>query len=596
TMTVRLRSPYGAVIGDGVATGTIIDDDRTRPAANLSIADVSLIEGNSDTKVMTFTATLSEAAAVPVTFNATTEDGAAGSSWSSPDFVALDNLPLVIPAGQLSVTFGVTINGDMTNEDNESFGVRFSAVTGATLDDPLVSGIILNDDLPMLRINDASISEGNDGTKVMTFTVTLADGLYGNIYFNATTQSGTATVGSDFVGFGATTYRLGPGEIARTISVTINGDTTAEANETFYVNLSAVTGALLADGQGVGTIVNDDVPTLRIGDASISEGNNGTKVMTFAATLSQAINTPVTFNARTQAGTAIAGNDFAGFGLTAFSIPAGQLSRTVQVTLYGDTTVEADETVLVYLSSAAGATLVDGQGVGTILNDDVVGLRIADASISEGNSGTKVMTFVVLLSQSVATPVTFNAATQSGTATSGSDFAGFAPTAFSIPAGQLFATIDVVVNGDTMLEADETVRVNLSAATGAPLLDGQGVGTIINDDLPGLRINDAGISEGNSGTKVMTFTVTLALAQALASPVTFNARTQGGTATSGSDFVGFDLTAFSIPAGQLSRTIDVTVNGDATIEVNETVLVNLSSVAGATLLDGQGVGTITNDD
>ncbi|PTS73933.1 hypothetical protein DBR17_17580, partial [Sphingomonas sp. HMWF008] len=68
-------------------------------------------------------------------------------------------------------------------------------------------------------------------------------------------------------------------------------------------------------------------------------------------------------------------------------------------------------------------------------------------------------------------------------------------------------TFSVVVNGDAAIEANETVAVNLSNATGATILDGQGVGTIVNDDY-GLSISDATVTEGDSGTVVLTYTVT----------------------------------------------------------------------------------------
>jgi hypothetical protein len=93
---------------------------------------------------------------------------------------------------------------------------------------------------------------------------------------------------------------------------------------------------------------------------------------------------------------------------------------------------------------------------------------------------------------------------------------------------------------------------------------------------------------------VLSFTASLN--QALANAVTFNASSQGNTAASGIDFAGLPLTAFSIPAGQLNATVNVTIKGDTAVEANETFFVWLSSVSGTTLLDGQGVGTISNDD
>jgi hypothetical protein len=230
----------------------------------------------------------------------------------------------------------------------------------------------------------------------------------------------------------------------------------------------------------------------------------------------------------------------------------------------------------------------------TICSDELPGLRIADATVTEGNSGTKLLTFNVTLTSAAATAVTFNASTQSNTAAASVDFASLPLTAFSIPAGQLAKAVTVTINGDTTVENDETFFVWLSAVTGATLADGQGIGTVANDDGPGLRIANASISEGNSGTKLLSFTVTLT--QAATYPVIFKASTQSNTAAVNSDFVGFGATAFDIPAGQVSRQVSVTINGDTAVEANETFFVNVWGVSGAVLQAGQGVGTITNDD
>jgi hypothetical protein len=135
--------------------------------------------------------------------------------------------------------------------------------------------------------------------------------------------------------------------------------------------------------------------------------------------------------------------------------------------------------------------------------------------------------------------------------------------------------------------------------TGATLADGQGQGTIQNDDtapVPTLSINDATANEGNTGTTTFTFTVSLS-SPAPAGGVTFNIATQDNTATvADNDYVARSLTAQTIAAGQQTYTFDVTVNGDTTFEANETFFVNVTSVTGATIADGQGTGTITNDD
>ena len=109
-----------------------------------------------------------------------------------------------------------------------------------------------------------------------------------------------------------------------------------------------------------------------------------------------------------------------------------------------------------------------------------------------------------------------------------------------------------------------------------------------------IAINDASVSEGAGGTTTLTFTVTRS--GDTSGAVTFDIATADGSATSGSDYVAKSLTAQTIPAGATTYTFTVTVNGDTTAEPNETVLVNLTNVVGATVSDGQGSGTILNDD
>jgi hypothetical protein len=154
----------------------------------------------------------------------------------------------------------------------------------------------------------------------------------------------------------------------------------------------------------------------------------------------------------------------------------------------------------------------------------------------------------------------------------------------------------VPVSGDATVEPNETFTVTLGAnPLGATLYDRQGIATIYNDDGPTLSVNDVTIGEGNAGTKVATFTVTLS--QVAAAPVTYNIATSNVTATAGSDYVAKSLVGESIPAGQLSKTFTVTINGDTAVEPNETFRVTLSNISGnATLFKFTGTGTITNDD
>src|SRR5262249_52558470 len=168
--------------------------------------------------------------------------------------------------------------------------------------------------------------------------------------------------------------------------------------------------------------------------------------------------------------------------------------------------------------------------------------------------------------------------------------------------GETSKTVTVNVNADTLDEPDETFFVNLSNAVNAAILDNQGQGTIIDNDVPpALSINDVAQNEGNSGVTDFAFTVHLS-SPALIGGVTFDIATVDGTAedhdpiSEDDDYVAQKLTSVTIPAGSQDYSFNLPVNGALKSEANETFLVNVTNVTGATVGDGQAVGVIQNDD
>ena len=150
-------------------------------------------------------------------------------------------------------------------------------------------------------------------------------------------------------------------------------------------------------------------------------------------------------------------------------------------------------------------------------------------------------------------------------------------------------------DGDDIYEV--TVRATDAAAL-ANAADQQIEVTVtdVNENVPTLSIDDPTVTEGDNGAVTLTFTVSLS-SPALAGGVTFDIATANGTATvANNDYVAQSLTAQTIPEDALLYTFDVTINGDTSTEPNETVLVNVTNVTDATVADGQGSGTITNDD
>ena len=219
-----------------------------------------------------------------------------------------------------------------------------------------------------LRINDAARAEGQTGTSPLTFTLTLSPKSAGPVTVRYATANGTAQAGTDYVAAsGQVTFT--PGQTSKTLPVAVKGDLAREGNEVLFVNLTQATGANLADAQGQGLILNDDGPVLAIGDVTLAEGQSGTRTANFRVTLTPASTGAVTVKYATANGTAQAGSDYVAQS-GSLSFAAGQGVRTVSVVVRGDRVKEGNETFFVNLSGAAGATVFDGRGVGTIGEDD----------------------------------------------------------------------------------------------------------------------------------------------------------------------------------------------------------------------------------
>jgi hypothetical protein len=227
---------------------------------------------------------------------------------------------------------------------------------------------------PRLSISDVSLAEGNTGIRTWAFTVALSTPApVGGITVHWSTADGTATAAGNDYTPAAGTVDFAPGESSQTINVDVIGDTLFEPNENFFVNLTNPLGATILDGQGVGTIQNDDAapnPLVSILDASVKEGNNRTRPLAFPLNLSAPSSVDVYIGWGTANGTAIAGMDYIAASGIAL-IPAGSTRATITIEIIGDKVPETDEYFFVNLTSEfTFAGIYDSQARGTILNDD----------------------------------------------------------------------------------------------------------------------------------------------------------------------------------------------------------------------------------
>jgi hypothetical protein len=246
-------------------------------AGSVTIDNVSMAEGNNGTVLETFTVTrIGGNAAFDVNF--ATADGTATAA--DKDYNAQSGT-LHFAQGVVSQTISVVVNGDTKVEGNETYDVNLSGATnGATISHAQGVGTIVNDDVAVptpvagsVTINNVSMTEGNNGTVLETFTVTRSGG-DAAFDVNFATADGTATAADKDYDSQSGTLHFAQGAVSQTISVVVHGDTKVEGNETYDVDLSGATnGATISHAEGVGTIVNDDTAAATVTSHVVNDFN-----------------------------------------------------------------------------------------------------------------------------------------------------------------------------------------------------------------------------------------------------------------------------------------------------------------------------------
>jgi hypothetical protein len=592
--SVETPTPYNIAKAQG--TATILDNDT--PTLSIASAGPVLENGGTGAK---FTVTLSAASDVPISFDYRTLDGTATAANS--DYVARALTTLIFAPNETSKEITIGINGDATDELNETFQLQISNAkvvggAGLTITKAVETATILNDDRAV-TIGNATLTEGNSGSAAINFTVTLSAASTHAVTVNYATREATsgtfhATAGSDYTPKTGT-ITIAAGQTSGTISIPILGDTTDEEDQTFEVLLTSVTNALGTDLFATGTILDDDAaPTVQIAPTvSVTEGNTTDTNATFTVTLSKASEKAVTVNYATAAGTATSGTDFTAVPAGVLTIPAGSLFATFNVAVKGDGLDEPNETFTATLSSATNATLgTQKVSIATIVDNDVLpSLSIGDVSGAE-NGGP--LTFTVTLSAAYGEAVTVNYSTVDSTALAGSDFTLTSGTLTFLPGGSLTQTIVVPITADTANETDERFLVRLTQPVNATLSDGEAAGLIQNDETS-FSVQDVTVSEEGPNGGAQTATVTVTRTGTGVASVQFT--TVDGTAKSGT---GKDFTALSgtlnFGANETSKTIVIPIGSDTAYENSEQFTVVLSNEVNGVLADATGMVTITDTD
>lgn len=449
--------------------------------------------GSDDLNGVTLTLDSTAATALP------DETQISSGTYQPTDFETGDVFATPVPSGPYSANLG------LFNNTNPNGTWQLYVIDDASGDfGAIANGWQLNiltnaPTLPTitLAVSPTSVTEDGTANLLYTFTCTGATTSALTVNFGV---SGTATLGTDYIQTGAATYTSTTGSVAfaagastATVTVDLTPDTSIEASETVTLTLSANANYTIGTtGAVTGTITNDDIaplPTLSINDVSITEGNSGTSNATFTVTLSAASNSNVTVNYGTANGTATSGSDFTNRSGTLTFTP-GQLTKTFTVPVIGDTTVEPNETFLVNLTTPTNATIFDGQGVGTIIDNDSViptfQFSLPSYTSTEGGSTT---TVTITRVGTLTNPSTVQFSIANGTAVATQDFNNTLTTV-NFSAGQSSRTVSIIPINDTIVENSEFAFLRLANPTN---------GTLGSQDIALWNIVDNDVSNATHG-------------------------------------------------------------------------------------------------
>jgi photosystem II stability/assembly factor-like uncharacterized protein len=397
-----------------------------------------------------------------------------GTALSGSDFQAAAGT-LTFAPGTTAQTVNVLVNGDIFDEADETFRLLLSNPTNALVLVNNVLTIVDDDEPPAVSIGDVSVSEGNSGTQNAVFNVTLSAPSGKFLRVQYTTANGTATAGTDFTPAQNFSFiEFSPGQTTKPLTVQVIGDTTVEADETFFVNLSNPFNATIIDAQGTGTIRDDDgTPVLfTIGGRVRDESGNGVGDVTITLGGSRA--------AAMQ--TAADGQFFlrdlpAGGNYVVTPSKAGHVFEPAQLRFDA---LSADTTAADFISLSAPATLRFSAANFTS-GEDAGRARLSVTR--EGNTNGTLTVEFSTTDDPAAVPCDPTIKRPDGTpypqgvAYARCDYATTIDTLTFAP-GESTKEIHVSLVDDAHVEGDERLQLRLRNATGATLVEGQSSATL----------------------------------------------------------------------------------------------------------------------
>ncbi len=340
------------------------------PAAVLSIAGTTIVEGNAGVTQAVLTVTRT-GGAVPVSVAFATADDNTTGDKATPgaDYTAVSGT-LSFEATETSKQIAVDVLGDTQDEPNESFAVILSAPTnGAVISTATATVAITDDDEapPAPRVDAISVSK-RECLCIVTVPIRLSTPVTTPVSVRWRTVGGTARDGRDFVGTNGAA-QIPAGSVETSARVLLLEDLLHEGDEAFRVEIVSVTGGVVVGDPAIVTVVDDDPrPRVSVRSATVREADRNVAIV-LVMTMSGFSATPVTVQWSTQDGSALAGSDYVARSASVTFAP-GELVKLVTVTIAGDRIAEPTEDFGIATTVTAGPADPGPVAFVTIRDDD----------------------------------------------------------------------------------------------------------------------------------------------------------------------------------------------------------------------------------
>ncbi len=568
---VTLSTTHALVDASATAVGTIRDND----AANISVADLSVTEGETASFELVLSNNVANGVVVDYLLEAIT-------ATSVDDYTVVSGQRTFTGTQNELITIDVNTIDDAIVEQAESFRLSLSTSNAlVTIDNEAVATINDNDGNASVTVNAITIDEANNAV----FTLVLNTAIEGGFSVDYATADGSAVSGSDYLANSGTINFNGDLNETQTVSVTVNDDIIVEENETFVLDMSTSNLRVDVPAQATATISdNDGVATLSINNAVFAEDGAGT----YSVIVDKAVQGGFDVDFSLVDGSALAGVDY--------SVPAnqtlnfdGSANQTVQFSIAAieDNIIEPTENFTIQLSSLSTLVNTDAEASGEITDNDEAQITVTPVTVNEGED----VVYTLVLTREVVGGVNVDYSLSAVQATSDVDYlddsgsVSFAGTEGEIKLITIATVDDAIVEGQEGFELNlSTVhaQVNPTASTLASINDNDGQATV--------TINTVTVNEGEDAI------LTLSSDKAVQGGFDISYSTADATANAGTDYntivssIHFD--------GTLSETETITLFtiDDAVVEADETFNVQISTANPLIATSGIGEVTISNND